>query len=45
MTRARVTLTVDRNARIIFVRYIGEVDGQTITESSISQFSDVENIW
>jgi hypothetical protein len=45
MTRARVTLTVDRDERIIFVRYIGEVDGQTITESSISQFSDVENVW
>jgi hypothetical protein len=45
MTRARVTLTVDHDARIIFVRYIGEVDGQTITERSISQFSDVENVW
>ncbi len=45
MTRARVTLTVDRDARIIFVRYIGDVDGETIKESSISQFSDVENVW
>ena len=45
MTRARVTLTADKVSRIIFVRYIGDVDGQTITESSISQFSDVENVW
>lgn len=45
MTRARVTLTVDRESRIIFVRYIGDVDGRTVTESSITQFSDIENVW
>jgi len=45
MTRARVTLTADISARIIFVRYIGDIDGISITESSISQFSDVENVW
>ena len=45
MTRARVTLSADKATRIIFVRYIGDVDGQSITESSINQFSDVENVW
>lgn len=41
MTRARVTLTVDEAARIVFIRYIGDVDGHTVTETSIGQFSDI----
>jgi hypothetical protein len=45
MTRPRVTLTADTESRIIFVRYIGDVDGQTVTETSIGQFSDVERVW
>ncbi|MFT4075450.1 MAG: hypothetical protein QM647_07945 [Asticcacaulis sp.] len=45
MTRSRITLTADKEARIVFIRYIGDVDGQTITETSISQFSDIEQVW
>lgn len=45
MSRARITMSVDKAARIIFVRYIGELDGPDVTDSIITQSAEIEHMW
>jgi len=45
MPRARANFTIDEAARIIFVRYIGDLEAAEAIDSSLEQVARIEHIW
>ncbi len=45
MTRSRLTISVDQPVRILTVRYIGAIDGDSVNDSMMTQLSELERPW
>ncbi len=45
MSRSRLTLSVDEDHKLFVVRYIGEIGGEDINDSMLTQLSRLEKPW
>jgi len=45
MSRSRLTLSVDEDHKLFVVRYIGEIGGEDINDSMLTQLSRLDKPW
>jgi len=45
MSRSRLTLSIDEDHKLFVVRYIGEIGGEEINDSLLTQLSQVDKPW